>query len=698
MKRFSCVLICLILASTAAALSITNGDFEAYGVREDVPGWFDYTVGTGGAAGQTYLRLLNSPTGTQYMGFDTDDCWAYQSLGFNTAGQPAVRIQYQVGRPSNLTEPRNLVLRISIYESDGTFVGSDGADSADIDGAQGVTLIDSVTVSYPAVNPGQAITDSVTLNYIGAATGELFLRFANEGDDDDSTEDAMVIDNVQIAPLPSVVNSFPKNGAQFVATERTSAENDLVFTVADGTVTKVDVLFAPDPNLTEAHTIVNKKPVSTGQYRITLETEYPQNLAWSTNYYWRVLAYEPNGLNLSLKYASPIWSFKTIQQGPYLGNVTPARLVARAGKDAVFGLTTAIKADTYQWYKQGVGALSNGTKYQGVNTNTLTILNTEAADAGYYYCIGTQTSTGLTAQSLSNGRLMVGELKSYYPFETTYTVGNSLFTPDVVSGKDMQLMGGAGLSDYDAIAGNHLLLENPAGATLEWAQIADTTVAHYEDITIACWVRPTTLVNTIDRDRWTRVWDFGKEATEAFFLTMLYRQNDPRQGGWDVARSEWNWYTPDENGDGQPERHNQELDVEAEIVPEKWYYMVVTVENGYGRIYLNGECGTENEAPQGLPLQSPINFTKTYNYIGKAVGATVPYLNARIDELKIYNYAMNKQEIAEEYNRVTGVESVCDLEIYDLYDWDFNRNCKVDLPDFAEIAARWMMDYRIFPE
>jgi len=256
MKRFSCVLICLILASTAAALSITNGDFEAYGVREDVPGWFDYTVGTGGAAGQTYLRLLNSPTGTQYMGFDTDDCWAYQSLGFNTAGQPAVRIQYQVGRPSNLTEPRNLVLRISIYESDGTFVGSDGADSADIDGAQGVTLIDSVTVSYPAVNPGQAITDSVTLNYIGAATGELFLRFANEGDDDDSTEDAMVIDNVQIAPLPSVVNSFPKNGAQFVATERTSAENDLVFTVADGTVTKVDVLFAPDPNLTEAFPIL----------------------------------------------------------------------------------------------------------------------------------------------------------------------------------------------------------------------------------------------------------------------------------------------------------------------------------------------------------------------------------------------------------------------------------------------------------
>ena len=108
--------------------------------------------------------------------------------------------------------------------------------------------------------------------------------------------------------------------------------------------------------------------------------------------------------------------------------------------------------------------------------------------------------------------------------------------------------------------------------------------------------------------------------------------------------------------------------------------MVITVEDGAGRIYLNGECGTESESPQGLNVQSPMEFTKTYNYIGKSLWADVPYLNARIDELKIYNYALTKQEIAEEYNIVTGVESICDLEIYDLYDWDFNRNCRVDLP------------------
>ena len=191
-------------------------------------------------------------------------------------------------------------------------------------------------------------------------------------------------------------------------------------------------------------------------------------------------------------------------------------------------------------------ALTNGTDYAGVDTDTLTVLNAQSDDAGFYFCIGTETASGLSAESLSSGRLLVGELKTHYTFETTYTVGSDIFTPDVISGKDMQLMSGATLSDVNSISGNHLLLENPNGAKIEWAKIANNTVAHYEDITIACWVHPTTLVNSNDRDRWNRVWEFGASSTEYFFLTILYRQDDPRQGGWDVSRSEWTWYTPDE--------------------------------------------------------------------------------------------------------------------------------------------------------
>lgn len=698
MKRFSCILMCLSMASMVFALSITNGDFEALGIREDVPDWFE--------EGGTYLRLLHSLNDTRYMGLADDDCWAYQSIGFNTGGLPALQIQYEIGSliggwPDEPLDPRNLVLTISLYESDGSFSGS---DDLDIDGAEGVTRIDSVTVSYPGMTPDvDVVTDSVTLQYTGSASGELFLRFENEGDDDDDTDDRFSIDNVQIVALPSIVNPFPKDDSEFVAIERTSAENDLVFTVTDPAVTAVDILFAPDPNLFEANTIVDDMSVSPGQYTITLESEWPQDLDWSTNYFWQVLAYEPNGMELSLKYTSPAWNFTTIQEGPYLGDVTPERLAVRAGQDAVFSLTKTSKADAFQWYYypdegEPNEPLSNGTEYSGVDTDTLTIKEAQSDDAGYYFCIA--TTSGITAESTSSGRLLVGELKSHYPFETTYADGSNIYTPDIISGKDMQLLGGADLSDANSIVGKNLLLVNPDGARTQYASIADITVADYEDITIACWVCPTTLISSNERDRWNRVWDFGASSTEYFFLTMLYRQDDPRQDGWDVARSEWTWYTPDDNGDGQPERHNQELDVEAEIVPGEWYYMVVTVEDEAGRIYLNGECGTEDESPQGLNVQSPIDFTKTFNYIGKAINDTnnFQYLNGRIDDLKIYNYAMTKQEIAEEYNTVTGVESICDLEIYDLYDWDFNRNCRVDLPDFAEIAAKWLVDFRIYPD
>ena len=446
--------------------------------------------------------------------------------------------------------------------------------------------------------------------------------------------------------------------------------------------------------------------VSPGQNEVKLdETTLTGDLSWSTEYSWKILAYESGDI---LKYTTPAWSFTTIQEGPLLGDVTPGDQAVHPGEEAVFSLTMSSKADTFQWYKEGdpddIELSDTDPNYSGVKEDTLTINDVQLDDAGFYYCIGKETATALTDQSTS-GELWIKELKTYYPFETTYVDGVDTYTPDIISGKDMQLMGiGTSLAGSDPNIepnlpgqGQHLLLVNPNGATNQWARIIDNTVANYEDITIACWVYPQTLVNENDRDRWNRVWDFGLDNTEAFFLTMLYRQDDPRQDGWDVSRSEWNWYTME----GDPPasvRHNQELDVESEIDPKQWYYMVVTVEDGYGRIYLNGECGTEDESPQGLPLRSPIEFTKTFNYIGRAVGATVPYFNGRIDEFKIYNYALTSEEIAEEYSKVTGVESICDRLVYDLYDWDYDLNCKVDLGDFAEIAARWLDNYRIFPE
>ncbi len=680
------------MASMVSALSITNGDFEALSIREDVPDWFE--------SSSTWIRLRYSPNDTRYMRLADDDDWAYQSIGVNT-GLPALQIQYEIGSVEDVPDAPalDLVMSVSIYESDGSFEGRDGRN---INGAAGVTLIDSVEVSYPAMAAGEYITDSVTLQYLDSASGELFLRFENIGDGDDETDDRFSIDNVQIVGLvPSVVNPLPKDGTEGVAIELTSAENDLVFTVVDDDIVEIDVLLAPgDPNLltVPANKIVDGMSVSSGnQYTITLETELAADLAWSTEYFWQVLAYEPNGLELSLKYASPISSYTTIQEGPLLGDVDPGKLYVHPGEDAEFTLTMSSKADTFQWYKEGVGALSNGADYAGVDTDTLTVLDAQLADEGLYYCVGTETSSGLTDQSGTSGELKIKLLMTHYTFETTYEDSGKTYTPDIISGKDMELKYGASLSDVNSIIGNNLWLDNPVGNA--YAQIADNTVADYDDITISFWCYATTLVNSTDGDRWARIFDFGKDASEYIFFTMLYRQDDARQGGKDVARCEMRYY--DENNAEQ----NPELDVESdEIAAGKWYFIAITIEadedgsGGSGRIYLSGEHGTEGESPQRLNLPKLTEITKTIHYIGKNIGFSAPLFNGRIDDFKIYNYVRTSAEIAQDYTDVTGDESLCDMEVYDLWDYDYDSNCQVGLSDFMVIAEKWMASYRVFPD
>ena len=86
---------------------------------------------------------------------------------------------------------------VSIYESDGTFVG---ADNTDVAGATGITLIDSVSNLYGSVAIGAYLTDTITLDLSTAGSGELFLRFENYAGT--VGEPWTAIDNVTIVPEP----------------------------------------------------------------------------------------------------------------------------------------------------------------------------------------------------------------------------------------------------------------------------------------------------------------------------------------------------------------------------------------------------------------------------------------------------------------------------------------------------------------
>jgi hypothetical protein len=113
-----------------------------------------------------------------------------------------------------------------------------------------------------------------------------------------------------------IANNSPANGAVNIPFALTSPENDLKFTINDPNIQKVDVQLGleSDPNLTSkpVYKIVTNLPTTASvpaQYTVNLETLVTDLIPEKT-YYWKVIGYEPNGVNFN-PVPGPVWSFTT---------------------------------------------------------------------------------------------------------------------------------------------------------------------------------------------------------------------------------------------------------------------------------------------------------------------------------------------------------------------------------------------------
>ena len=654
MRRIICILMCLCMVSMASALSITNGTFESghASIWWDIQDWFDYgddTLEAPSGYNQTTGGYMQGPF--QYIGASAalsiegqgsafcgervreqedggNHAYIYQSIGIYDGSEPAIDIEIDWTVPDvSYASPGEYGVTMMVLGQapDGPFEPNewDGAahdiygfvrDVDDPEDTNPITEIGRGTTGLRYVEKGAApMHDRFQIDLSDVPIGdELFLRInAYKGDlqDNDllnpSEKPWVMMDNVALS-IAYVLNQSPEDGALYVATELDSPENDLVFDITDPAIIAVDVLFGPenDPNLSTnpAYKIVDSMAVTQGQYTIDLEA-LAGDLAYNTTYTWKVLAYKAGDVTPS--YTGLATSFTTIQYGPLLTEVTPDIQGVWAGDDAVFSLGYYNKTDTFQWYKEGTPdvMLTNGAKYAGVDSNSLTILDCQTADEGLYYCVGTETATGATAASPS-GALAIKELRAYYPFDSQ--VGG--FTPDTIGGRNAQLMGGASLVANSLPGfGNCLSLVNPRNLAnpgspvhTQYAQIADNDVALHKEITISCWVKPT-LLDT-DYERWARIFDFGTDNDDFFYLTLLHGTNN--------ARCEM-FFTDEDD-----EVNQQDLDGRSSEIGygTQWLYVVLTIDqNRTGKIYINGRHVGEG----GLFYPSDVDVT--YSYIGKAV-------------------------------------------------------------------------------
>lgn len=473
-----------------------------------------------------------------------------------------------------------------------------------------------------------------------------------------------------------VTYQLPENNARFIAVERASSENDLVFTVDDSAITEVDVLFGPenDPNLTakSEYLIKNITSVTPGEYEVTLVTELSEDLENSTDYYWKVITYEPNETGYFV-HVGPVWSFTTIQIGPYLDPVTPSANGVFAGEDAEFSVISS-NVDTLQWYKEGMGALANGADYDGVNTETLTIFDAQPEDEGSYYCVGTKSGYPDVTSS-PYGELYIKQLKHHFEFNSADVVGD--ISPDSISGVQAQLIGGATVvAGPNTIVGEYLLLENPGtdAEDTEYVQILDPNVFDYPEITVSVWYNMDTIDNKF------AVWDSGFDAENYWVFSPSHDS---------AARSEF--YLEDARRQVVSGYSRNE---------DQWYFATVTIKDGVAKLYIDGKFEDDYENEED-PMYNPLDLTKTAAFIGYRVDGAIsgiqrPKFNGYIDELKVYNYAMSTEDVAQEYMDIrTEVEYICNDEIYDLGAYDYDDDCQIGLGDLAEIVSRWLENYRI---
>ena len=280
---------------------------------------------------------------------------------------------------------------------------------------------------------------------------------------------------------------------------------------------------------------------------------------------------------------------------------------------------------------------------------------------------------------------MIHRLTSYWPLDTDNAAvvdGNDVQL-DTVDGYDMVLSSAVvsgsdfGL-DYpvldanvvDAVVGDESLWfknSDQADPNHFWGQYAlvEPGVAEFGDITISAWVY------WGGGNNWQRILDFGNGTGEYMFLA-------PNAAGTNLR------FVISVGG---------EQNVQAGLLSiGEWTYVTVTLNGDTARIYVNGELEGTNDAFTLNPYQ--VNMAT--NYIADSQYAADPYFNGLIDDLKIYNYALTTEQIAQDYLDVKG-EYICNNEVEALV-YDFNDDCQVTLEDFAMFVVEWLDSNRIYPD
>lgn len=414
------------------------------------------------------------------------------------------------------------------------------------------------------------------------------------------------------------------------------------------------------------------------------------SLANNSTYYWAVVeamdGYAQSfsvGDNISLVDPNNIigatWSFDSLATVPTI-NAQPVNTRFAAG-DASVQLTVAAVSPTtllYQWFKSADMVIDGSdTAISGAAADTLTITSHDPANQAYYYCRlandDTVSGSGAADDVYTDVVWLIDErMVAEYLFDGNLTdtsasglngtgVGAPAFVAGVDGGSALSLNG---TSQYVTVTGGY-----PNAGLSESGGIGGGR----ETGTISCWVQ----LGSKHTGTWAPIvldvnGKFGFEI-EAWDASVFRVWNDGDTGRLvdHSATPTWEPWGYWIAGDAQ------------------WHMLVQTwdMNTATANIYWDGNLVSTAD----LTLTTTFTDAAPVTQIG-AYANWSSYLEGLIDNLRIYNYQVSAEDIVEEYYAVTG-DPGC---IY-TFDGDSHNAvqlgssyCKIDLADFADLAANWL--------
>ena len=406
-----------------------------------------------------------------------------------------------------------------------------------------------------------------------------------------------------------------------------------------------DLYFAAsDPNLLTT-------PVLEG----TTETSYSPTLDYETTYFWKVDAYEPNDIGITL-HEGLMWSFTTRGAVPFI-DVQPVDIVVAVADTGVFNITaTSATPETYAWYKVGDDTVLS-------TTDTLTIFNVQISDQDEYYCEVTN-STGTTTSDIVY--LTAKQLIARWEFEDD-------LTDETTNGWDGTISSGE--PNYVAGISNKAVEFFDDGRYID---IAGSSVGFdfvKRGYTMSCWVKTTQIGWGSILTKSTR--DGDDDYDEYSGIQLVHYD------GWTVHQIP-----------GYNDAWGQ-----GSVNDDNWHLIVGTYDAQANQscVYVDGVF---QDVVGNIASVNPTSDIRTnQNFIignevtidaltGSMIGSSVPY-GGQVDDARICNYALTPTEVGYLYTEVYG--SFCPVHPqFDSSGPEGEPDCIVDFYDFADFAAGWL--------